>query len=152
MGVEEKKLRKFSYLNGLTDLASDKKIREKSSMGGSFHPDNLNAVHSEDIEKKKKVLMGKNEEGKWSSADASVGVEPNWGVVDKKIKEEDNTDQGLFLGKYLQEPEEKGEFLAAVPADTPTFNLKSADQRPLTADFSPKTLQSSGVAGSKAAT
>jgi hypothetical protein len=191
--VEEKKVRKFSDLNGLTDLASDKKNDgiaeqrdndpnsmtrgklapkgdfhegkgentdkfkqldfsdekswEKSSMGGSFHPDNLNAVRSEDIEKRKGAKSKNEEEGIWISGDASMGVEANW-EVEKKIKEADKADQGLFLGKYLQEPEENGEFLAAVSADTPTFNLKSSDQRPLTADFSPKTLQSSGVRGS----
>ena len=142
--VEEKKVRKFSDLDGLTDLASDKKNDgiaeqqdssmttgklatggdfhegkgenrdkfkqldfsdekswEKSSMGGSFHPDNLNAVRSEDIEKKKGAKSKNEEEGTWISGDASMGVEANW-VVEKKMKEADNADQGLFLGKYLQ--------------------------------------------------
>ena len=43
-----------------------------------------------------------------------------------------------YFQREFKEPDENGEFLAAMPADTPTFNLKSADQRPLTADFSPK--------------
>merc|ERR1712032_320774 len=121
---------------------SDENISEKSSMGGGFHPDNLNAVHSKDIQRKKGLEDGNEEKAKWSSADESVGVESNWGA-DKEIK--DNADQEMFLGKYTQEPEENGEFLAAVPADTPTFNLKSKDRPVLTADFSSKALHSSGV-------
>jgi len=121
---------------------SDENISEKSSMGGGFHPDNLNAVHSEDVQKKKGREAGNEEKAKWSSTDESLGIESNWGS-DKKIK--DNADQEVFLGKYTQEPEENGEFLAAVPADTPTFNLKSKDRPVLTADFSSKALQSSGV-------
>ena len=80
---------------------SDEKSWEKSSMGGSFHPDNLNAVRSEDIEKKKGAKSKNEEEGTWISGDASMGVEANW-EVEKKITEADNADQGLFLGKYLQ--------------------------------------------------
>merc|ERR1712180_534495 len=58
-------------------------------------------------------------------------------------------DQNLFLGNYQQEPAQSGEFLAAMAADKPTFNLKSADHRPLTADISHKSLLSSGVQGSQ---
>merc|ERR1719391_1758213 len=54
--------------------SSDEKIWDKSSKEGSSHPDNLNAVHSEDIQKRK-GLKGKNKEAKWSSAEASGGVE-----------------------------------------------------------------------------
>jgi len=136
---------KFKHLD-----FSDKKISEKSSMGGSFHPDNLNAVHSEGVQKKKGLEAENEEKAKWSSADESLGADSNWGA-DKKIKY--NADQEVFMGKYTQEPEENGEFLAAMPADTPTFNLKSKDRPVLTADFSSKALQSSGVGGgSNAAT
>jgi len=187
-GVEVKKStgKKFSDLNGLTDLASENKndgivkqqdsglnlisrgkiahkddlqesregskdefkhldfSEENISMGGSFHPDNLNAVHSEDVQRNKGLEAENEENAKWSSADESLGVEANWGT-DKKMK--DNADQEVFLGKYTQEPEENGDFLAAMPADTPTFNLKSKDRPTLTADFSSKALQSSGVGG-----
>merc|ERR1719145_551659 len=61
-------------------------------------------------------------------------------------------DQDLFLGNYQQEPAQSGEFLAAIAADKPTFNLKSADHRPLTADISHKSLLSSGVQGSQVTT
>merc|ERR1712156_108158 len=61
-------------------------------------------------------------------------------------------DQDLFLGNYQQEPAQSGEFLAAMEADKPTFNLKSADHRPLTADISHKSLLSSGVQGSQVTT
>merc|ERR1712172_380094 len=129
---------------------SGEKITEKSSMGGSLHPDNLNAAHSEDIQRKKGLEAENEKMAEWSSADESLGVEANWGEY-KKIK--DNADQDVFLGKYTQEPDENGDFLAAVAADTPTFNLKSKDRPTLTADFSSKALQSSGVrGGSNAAT
>merc|ERR1712192_3805 len=121
-------------------------------MGGGFHPDNLNAVQSENIQRKKGLEAENEEKAKWSSADESLGADSNWGM-DRKLKEEDNADQGVFMGKYTQEPEENGDFLAAVAADTPTFNLKSKDRPVLTADFSSKALQSSGVgSGSNSAT
>jgi len=61
-------------------------------------------------------------------------------------------DQDLFLGNYQQEPAQSGEFMAAMAADKPTFNLKSADHRPLTADISHKSLPSSGVQGTQVTT
>ena len=123
----------------------------ESSMGGGLHPDNLNAVDpQEDIQNEKGLKEEKRVQLKWNS-DSSLALEENW-AVDKKAKEVDNADEDMFLGRYLEvvkrqnyhfhltfeEPEENGEYLAAVPADTPTFSLNSADQRPLTAEFSPK--------------
>ena len=123
----------------------------ESSMGGGLHPDNLNAVDpQEDIQNEKGLKEEKRVQLKWNS-DSSLAVEENW-AVDKKAKEVDNADEDMFLGRYrevvkrqnyhfhltFEEPEENGEYLAAVPADTPTFSLNSADQRPLTAEFSPK--------------
>merc|ERR1712109_54846 len=73
-------------------------------------------------------------------------------ITKEEAKKFAEPDQDLFLGNYQQEPAQSGEFLAAMAADKPTFNLKSADHRPLTADISHKSLLSSGVQGSKVTT
>ena len=118
--------KKFSDLNGLTDLTSENKnegiVKQQDSDPNSIsrgkiaskddfqeskagskdkykHLDNLNAVHSDDVQKKKGLAAENEENAKWSSADESLGAEANWGA-DKKIK--DNTDQEVFLGKYTQ--------------------------------------------------
>merc|ERR1719234_758193 len=69
-----------------------KHLSEKSSMGGGFHPDNLNAVQSEDVQRKKGLEDDNEEKAKWSSADEPLGVDSNWGM-DKKMKEVDTADQ-----------------------------------------------------------
>merc|ERR1712180_581914 len=124
-------------------------------MGEGVHPDNLNPVSLQDIQGRKE-LETENQEVAVDADQGKLIAEKEAQTFGEITKEEAKklaeSDQDLFLGNYQQEPTQSGEFLAAMAADKPTFNLKSADHRPLTADISHKSLLSSGVQGSQVTT
>merc|ERR1712013_435161 len=155
----------------------EEKSWTESSMGEGVLPDNLDLVSLEDIQRRKE-LETENQEVAVDADQEKMSAEEGtqtFGEIPKEetikfreipkeeaenfdeITKEDakkfaEPDQDLFLGNYQQEPAQSGEFLAAMAADKPTFNLKSADHRPLTADISHKSLLSSGVQGSQVTT
>merc|ERR1712013_605839 len=134
----------------------EEKSWTESSMGKGVHPDNLDPVSLEEDNQRKKELETENQEVAVDADQGKTIAEKEARTFREIPKEETKKlaepDQDLFLGNYQQEPAQSGEFLAAMAADKPTFNLKSADHRPLTADISHKSLLSSGVKGSQVTT